>query len=127
MFIIDAHLDLSMNALEWNLATDVSYGPHTSGGCSTCQGALTISGSSVTRNVSYYIIAHAAKFIPPGSTRIASTAIAGLPNTAFLRPDGKKVLLMENAGTGKVAFHIGFNSKWVTSSLPAGAVGTYVW
>jgi glucosylceramidase len=117
----------SRNALEWNLATDVSYGPHTSGGCSACQGALTISGSSVTRNVSYYIIAHAAKFILPGSIRIAGTAIAGLPNTAFLRPDGKKVLLMENTGTGKVTFNIGFNSKWVTTSLPAGAVGTYVW
>lgn len=125
--VIGAMNSWSRNALEWNLATNVSYGPHTSGGCSSCQGALTIAGSSVTRNVSYYIIAHAAKFVPAGSTRIASTAASGLVNTAFLTPTGKKVLIAENSGTTTATFNIRFNGKWVTTSLAAGAVGTYVW
>jgi glucosylceramidase len=81
----------------------------------------------VTRNVSYYIIAHAAKFVPEGSTRIASTASSGLVNTAFLTPAGKKVLLVESTGTANLTFNIRFNGRWVTTSLPAGAVGTYVW
>jgi glucosylceramidase len=81
----------------------------------------------VTRNVSYYIIAHAAKFVPAGSTRIASTAASGLVNTAFLTPTGKKVLIAENSGTTTATFNIRFNGKWVTTSLAAGAVGTYVW
>jgi glucosylceramidase len=126
--VIGAMNNWSRNALEWNLATDISYGPHTSGGCTTCQGALTISGSTVTRNVSYYIIAHAARFVPPGSIRIASTvAPAGLINTAFLTPAGKKVLIVENTGSYSFSFSIRFNGKWVTTSLAAGAVGTYVW
>ncbi len=125
--IIGAMNNWSRNALEWNLATNSAYGPFTTGGCNTCQGALTIAGSSVTRNVSFYIIAHAAKFVPAGSIRIASTAIAGLSNTAFLTPAGKKVLIVLNTGSAKTSFNIAFNGSAVTTSLPAGAVGTYVW
>ena len=125
--VVGAMNNWSRNALEWNLATNASYGPYTSGGCSTCQGALTISGSSVTRNVSYYIIAHVAKFVPAGSTRIASTVVPGLVNTAFLTPAGKKVLIAENTSNTTNTFNIGFNGKGLTTSLAAGAVGTYVW
>lgn len=59
-------------ALEWNLANDPKYEPHTPGGCTQCKGALTINGSEVTRNVAYYIIAHASRFVPAGSVRIQS-------------------------------------------------------
>jgi len=125
--VIGAMNNWSRNALEWNLAANLSYGPHTAGGCTTCLGALTIAGTSVTRNVAYYIIAHAAKFVPPGSVRIASAVVSGLVNTAFLTPEGKKVLIMENTGTTRATFNIRFKGKWVTTSLSAGAVGTYVW
>ncbi len=43
--IIGSMRNWSKNALEWNLANDPSYGPHTLGGCTECKGALTISGS----------------------------------------------------------------------------------
>ena len=125
--VIGAMNNWSRNALEWNLAANESYGPHTAGGCTTCLGALTIAGSSVTRNVGYYIIAHAAKFVPAGSVRIGSSVAAGLVNTAFLTSEGKKVLIVENTGTVKVTFNIRFGGKWVTTALPGGAVGTYVW
>lgn len=123
--IIGATRNWSRNALEWNLATDENFGPHTDGGCTTCKGALTV-GSSVTRNVSYYIVAHAAKFIMPGSVRIASNVSGSLNNVAFKRPDGKKVLLVENDGDA-ATFNIAFGGKKVTSTLDAGAVATYVW
>ncbi len=42
----------SCNVIEWNLANDPNYGMHTPGGCAVCKGALTISGSTVKRNVS---------------------------------------------------------------------------
>lgn len=86
----------SKTALEWNLANDPTYGPHTPGGCTQCKGALTIDGSAFTRNVAYYIIAHASKFVPAGSTRIGSNIAGPLQNVAFLRPDGKKVLIVFN-------------------------------
>jgi glucosylceramidase len=70
--IVGATRNWSRNVLEWNLAADPDFNPHTDdGGCTMCMGALTI-GDTVTRNVSYYIIAHASKFVPPGSVRVAS-------------------------------------------------------
>lgn len=124
--VIGATRNWSKNVIEWNLASDPNYYPHTAGGCSTCQGALTI-GTAVNRNVSYYIIAHASKFVRPGSVRISSGNIAGLPNVAFKSPSGKKVLIVLNDGNTAQKFNIQFNDLIVASELSAGAVGTYVW
>ncbi|MVN22803.1 glycoside hydrolase family 30 protein [Mucilaginibacter arboris] len=125
--IIGATRNWSRNVLEWNLAADPNYGPHTSGGCSTCLGALTIAGSSVTRNVSYYIIAHASKFVRPGSVRISSNNIDKLQNVAFKTPDGKKVLIVLNSGSSAQTFNIKFNGKITTASLNNGAAATFIW
>lgn len=124
--VIGSMRNWSRNALEWNLANDPSYGPHTVGGCNTCKGAVTI-GSSVIRNVGYYIIAHASKFVPAGSVRISSNISGSLNNVAFLTPTGSKVLIVENDDANAASFNIRFNGKWVTTALPAGAVGTYIW
>ena len=125
--IVGATLNWSRNVLEWNLATDGGYGPHTNGGCSTCQGALTIIGSSITRNVSYYIIAHASKFVRPGAIRIATPVESTLPNVAFKNTDGSKVLVVLNSANTSQTFNIQFNGKIITSTLGGGAVATYVW
>ena len=125
--IIGSMNNWSRIALEWNLANDGSFGPHTPGGCTTCKGALTISGSVVSRNVGYYIIAHASKFVPPGSVRIASTQVAGLQNVAFETPAGKKVLIVINNSNSPVAFNIRFKGSWIATGLPGGSAGTYLW
>ena len=125
--IIGATRNWSRNALEWNLANDTNFGPHTMGGCTTCKGALTISGSNVSRNVSYYIIAHASKFVPAGSVRIGSNVSGSLQTVAFQIPNGKKVLIAENDGSDALTFNIKFNGKWTTTQLNGGSVATYVW
>ncbi len=125
--VIGSTRNWSRNALEWNLANDASYGPHTVGGCSTCKGAVTISGSVTSRNVGYYIIAHASKFVPAGSVRIASNITGNLQNVAFMTPNGQKVLIVENDGQAQAGFNIRANGKWVTTVLQGGSVGTYVW
>jgi glucosylceramidase len=125
--MVGATRNWSRVALEWNLANDPSFGPHTPGGCTQCKGALTINGSAVTRNVSYYIVAHASKFVPTGSVRISSGLVANLPNVAFKTPTGKKVLIVLNDNTSAFGFNIRYKGKWVAASLDAGAVGTYVW
>jgi glucosylceramidase len=112
--------------LEWNLAADPNYQPHTDGGCTTCLGALTI-GNTVSRNVGYYIIAHASKFARPGSARIASNNINALLSVAFKNPSGQKVLIVLNKSAGAENFCIRFNNKTVTTSIGGGAVATYVW
>ncbi|CAI2766546.1 glycoside hydrolase family 30 protein [Flavobacterium collinsii] len=126
--IIGSMRNWSKNALEWNLANNAAFEPHTAGGCTTCKGALTInSGESFQRNVAYYIIAHASKFVPAGSVRIGSNINGSLQNVAFLTPLGSKVLIVENDGAGSVNFNIKFDGKWITTSLDGGAVGTYIW
>ncbi|MCU0456031.1 MAG: glucosylceramidase [Bacteroidales bacterium] len=124
--IIGAPQNWSRVVLEWNLASDPSYKPHTPGGCSKCLGAVTI-GSSVSRNVAYYIIAHASKFVRPGSVRIGSTVVAGLPNVAYKAPDGRKILIVLNEGVTSQTFNIRFGERHVKTSLEAGSVATYVW
>lgn len=124
--IIGASRNWSKNVIEWNLASDPNYYPHTPGGCSNCMGALTI-GTSVNRNVSYYIIAHASKFVQSGSVRIASNNIGSLSNVAFKTPAGKKVLIVLNESTASQIFNIQFKDMIVTSDLSGGAVGTYIW
>jgi len=115
------------NVLEWNLASDPTYNPHTAGGCDQCLGTITINGDAVTRNPAYYILAHAAKFVRPGSVRINSNLPGNLPNVAFKTPEGKKVLIVLNDNSTGQQFNIKFNGKTVTTSLDKGAVGTYLW
>jgi len=126
--IIGSMRNWSKTALEWNLANDANFGPHTDGGCTTCKGAVTVkSSSSYDLNVGFYIIAHASKFVTPGSVRIASNTAGDLQNVAFRTPQGDKVLLVLNDGNSFASFNVEYNGKWFTTGLNPGAVGTYVW
>lgn len=124
--IIGSMRNWSKVALEWNLANDPDYNPHTPGGCTECKGAVTLDGV-IKKNVSYYIVGHASKFVPPGSVRINSNIAGDLYNVAFLTPDGKKVAIVVNVGNIDESFNLKFDNKIATTSLTAGAVGTYVW
>lgn len=126
--IIGSMRNWSRNALEWNLANNGTYGPHTPGGCDVCKGGLTIiGGSTIQRNVGYYIIAHASKFVPDGSVRIASDVVGALRSVAFERPDKKKVLIVLNDGDNTQGFNLKFKGKWVSPTLPPASVATFVW
>jgi glucosylceramidase len=124
--IIGSMRNWSKIALEWNLASDGGYNPHTPGGCTECKGAITLDGA-INRNVSYYIIGQVAKFVLPGSARINSTFTANLSTAAFKTPAGKKVLLVLNDGTTDAIFNIKYNGKWAPVTLPVNAAGTFAW
>jgi glucosylceramidase len=132
--VIGAPANWSRTALEWNLANDEHFGPHTPGGCTTCLGAVTIDSatSAVTRNVAYYIIGHASRFVVPGSVRVASALSGGtkttsLPNVAFRTPAGHYVLVVLNDGETSQTFDISYAGRIVTHTLSVGSVATYVW
>jgi glucosylceramidase len=132
--IVGAPANWSRTALEWNLANDENFGPHTSGGCTTCLGAVTInsSTSAVTRNVAYYIVGHASRFVDPGSVRVASAVSGGakttsLPNVAFRTPAERYVLIVLNDGRTTQSFNISYGGRIVTHTLSVGSVATYVW
>ncbi len=113
--------------LEWNLAADPDQRPHTDGGCTECLGALTIENNKVIKNPAYYIIAHASKFVRPGSVRIDSNLLKELPNVAFKAPDGNTVLIVLNDSQQTQSFNILHQGTSANTQLPAGAVGTFVW
>jgi len=125
--VIAAPRNWSRNVLEWNLANDPSFGPHTPGGCTECLGAVTINGDVVTRNPAYYSVGHAAKFVRPGSVRIATNVPTNLPNVAYKTPNGKRALMVVNTGTTLQKFNIQYKGKVVSTSLYGGAVATYIW
>lgn len=126
--IIGSMRNWSKIALEWNLANNATFEPHTEGGCTTCKGAITVNDSeNYAQNVAFYIIGHASKFVPAGSVRISSKNGENLHHVAFLSPDGKKVLIVQNDSDKPVIFNIKYKGKWITSGLDAGSVGTYIW
>ena len=128
--IIGATRNWSRNVLLWNLAADPVYGPHTNdGGCPVCQGAVTLDGDKVTRNLAFYTMAHVSRFVRPGSVRIqsASTANDLLPNVAFRTPDKKTVLIVANPSTDAQSFHVRWHKRVFAAGLGPHDVATYVW
>ncbi len=126
--IIGASRNWAKTILEWNLTSNPELTPHTDqGGCDRCLGAVTIDGDSVIRNPAYYVIAHASKFVEPGSVRIDSNLFEGLHNVAFLRPDGKKVLIALNETKKPISFQILDKEKVFLAELNPGTTGTWIW
>jgi glucosylceramidase len=151
--IIDTTRNWSRNVILWNLAADPRNNPHTdNGGCSMCQGAITIDKDAVSLNLAYYTVAHASKFVRPGSVRIGSTSrgdqtvavtedeerpglkrvtvienTQALPNVAFRTPEGKIVLIVANDTASVSSFAVQYEGQFANIRLNPGAVGTYVW
>ncbi|GAB2866866.1 ricin-type beta-trefoil lectin domain protein [Hymenobacter ruber] len=127
--IIGTTRNWAKSALEWNLALDQNNGP-TNGGCTNCRGVVTINSSTgaVTRNVEYYALAHASKFVDPGAVRVGSNSVAGgIETVAFRNPDGSKVLIALNNSNSSNTFKVSWNSQSFNYTLPAGALATYKW
>lgn len=126
--VIGASRNWSRNVILWNLAADPNNKPHTdNGGCSMCQGAITIDGNTITRNLAYYTIGHASKFVTPGSVRIESNSGSKLAHVAFRTPDKKTVLIVANNSRETQSFKVKMGNNIFTSQLEHGSTATYVW
>jgi glucosylceramidase len=79
------------------------------------------------RNVAYYVTAHAARFVRPGSVRVHSAELASVPNVAFRTPAGQIVLIALNDSDRPVSFVIRYRRRQAAAMLPAGSVATLVW
>ncbi|MXV50153.1 glucosylceramidase [Pedobacter sp. HMF7647] len=125
--VIGATRNWSHNVIEWNLAADPENKPYTDrGGCDRCLGAITIDKDEVKRNPAYYVVAHSAKFVRPGSVRVASNEPDSLPNVAFKTASGKTVLIVLNTAKASQTFNIQLSKNKYSATLNAGAVATYI-
>ena len=125
--LIGAPNNYSKTVLEWNLANNSSMGPHTEGGCDTCLGAITVENStSYTKNVAYYIIAQASKFVKPGAVRLGCSSTS-LPATAFKNTDGSYVVICHNENTDYThTTTITIDGQSFSYEIPAGSAATFV-
>lgn len=113
--------------IEWNLAANEKYEPHTLGGCTECKGAFTIQGDRISRNVSYYIIGQASKYIPVGAQRVESISnFATIKTVGFILPNGKKASLVLNTGKA-VRINLLEGNNNIKFEMPAQSVSTIVW
>lgn len=126
--LIGAPNNYSKTVLEWNLANNSSMGPHTEGGCDTCLGAIAVENStSYTKNVAYYIIAQASKFVKPGAVRLGCSSTS-LPATAFKNTDGSYVVICHNENTDYThTTTITIDGQSFSYEIPAGSAATFVW
>jgi glucosylceramidase len=127
--ILGATRNWSRSCIFWNLALDQNDGPRI-GGCENCRGVVTINTHSgaVTREVEYYIIGHAAKFVQPGAQRIASTNVSDTIETvAFHNPDGSEVLLAVNPQGASQWFDVVVGDEYFAYRLPGQSVVTFIW
>lgn len=138
--IIGAMRNWARGVLLWNLALNENYGPHL-GGCGNCRGVVTINSvtGKYTRNVEYYALAHASKFVHPGAHRLDSHSDSTLASVAFRNEDGTKVLIVLNAGKVEILFGLRWGpasfskagpyprNEAFSYNLPAGSVATFVW
>src|SRR4030095_17137628 len=89
----------SRTAREWNLASDPEFALHTPHGAVRALGGVTI-GDTIKRNPGYYLMAHAARFIRPGSVRVHSSEVDPLPNVACSSPDSPLGVVIINGADG---------------------------
>jgi len=127
--IIGSTRGWSRGIVLWNLALDENHGPH-AGGCGNCRGVVTIDSrtGAITRNLEYYVLGHASRFVVPGAHRIGSTTgIQGLATVAFQNPDGSMALIVLNDAKAQRKFSVRSAGRSFDFTLPAGAVATFAW
>ena len=126
--IIGAANHWSRGTLLWNLALDPKYGPH-KGGCGDCRGVVTIDPATgaITRNVEYYALGHASRFVLPGAYRVSTVSRSdGVEGAAFLNRDGSRVaILYRKSGEGPVS--LALDGERYSVAMPAGSVATLRW
>ena len=126
--IIGASNHWSRGTLLWNLALDPKHGPH-KGGCGDCRGVVTIDPATgaITRNVEYYVLGHASRFVLPGAYRVSTTRRgASVEAASFLNPDCSRVtILYRKSGDGPVT--IALDGERYSVAMPHGSVATVRW
>lgn len=121
----------------WNVALNSSNGPHL-GGCTSCvplvnidtttNGSGQVTSATVTLKNNYYQLGQLSKFVPVGSTHIASTVNAhGIVTAAFKKTNGQEVLVATNVNSGSTTFTVTWNGVGSFSyTLPTHSTVTFV-
>lgn len=118
----------------WTLGTDSNDGPHlSSGGCSNCQGLVTIENGGYTFQPAYYMMAQFSRFMPPGAVVLNGNGSytysggGGVQSVASVNPDGTRAVVIENTFSNDVYVSLSTASgeEW-SGNVPSESVTTWV-
>ncbi|SLJ91330.1 discoidin domain-containing protein [Arthrobacter sp. P2b] len=131
--VIGSTRNWAKSVVRWNMALDADRGP-TNGGCDICRGVLTVAEGAdgewdYTKNVDYYALGQASKFVEPGAQRVASSTLGAgsVQDVAFVNPDGSSVLVTHNSGQAAQTFKVQSGDHWFEYTLNPGAAATFTW
>jgi glucosylceramidase len=97
---------------EWNLLLDFEGGPNHVGNFCTAPVMATPDFKGVTFQPSFYYLGQFSRFIQPGSVRIGCSRYTDkIECTAWLRPDGKKALVVLNRTDEAVSFILRYQDR----------------
>jgi glucosylceramidase len=121
--------------IKWNLALDQNRGPNTSQlggtytGCNTCSPIITINSNTgvPTKTIEYYTIGQYSKFILPGAVRVYSSDTPLIVTSAYINPDGTRVLVAFNNSFSSAPFQVQWGTQNFSYTLSAYAAATFVW
>ena len=74
-----------------------------------------------------FSIGHFARFVRPGSTRIASTEPDGVKDVAFRTPDGHIVVVVHNVSGHPRSVGVREGGHSFTATVPADGIATFRW
>ena len=130
--VINAPRNWARSVVLWNMALDDANGP-TNDGCLTCRGVVTVhdtpDGASYSKNLDFYALGHASRFVVPGAVRIGSTSpgAGSVQAVAYRNPDGSDVLVAHNAGAERRTFDVAWGRSSFRYALEPGAAATFTW
>lgn len=120
----------AQSVMYWNLALDEHNGPR-NGAYAHAQPVLTITSGTgeIKRNMSYYSLAHTARFVRPEARRIRLELAegSGVHATAYRNTNGSRVLVVANDSGIKRMIMVRVGSVWFADELNLGDLRTYVW
>jgi glucosylceramidase len=112
--VIGATQNWARCVLKWNLALDEQCGPKIKGGHEDGRGVVTISQNGMyKRNVEYYALGHASKFVRPGAIRINRAEHTDIPNLDYSvfrhAHDDSFVLVLFNKADQEISINVNFD------------------
>ena len=112
---------------DWNILLDETGGPnHVQNFCFAPVHGDLRTGQLIYTNA-YYYIGHFSKFIQPGAKRISSAASRSqLLTTAFLNPDGTKVVVVMNQSDNATPVNIWVNGDAAVWTMEGHAIATLI-
>ncbi len=121
--------------IKWSLALDQNRGPNLSqlgspyGGCATCSPIVTVNNGTgaITKTIEYYTLGQYSKFILPGAVRVWSSDTPTIVSSAFINPDGTRVLVAFNNSLSSASFQVQWGTQNFSYTLPAFGAATFVW